>query len=182
VPAEAIVQRIVLLRGQKVLLDADLARLYGVQTRALVQAVKRNPNRFPEDFMFTLSNQELAVLRSQSVISNAGHGGRRSAPYAFTEQGVAMLLSVLNSPQAVRVNIAIMRVRQDARSAGQQRAAGCKVRRTGAQSGNARPGDRRFDRDDSGIDGTRAGFARAADRILVGGQFCPSADWMIADQ
>jgi hypothetical protein len=109
VPAEAIVQRIVLLRGQKVLLDADLARLYGVQTRALVQAVKRNPNRFPEDVMFTLSNQELAVLRSQSVISNAGHGGRRSAPCAFTEQGVAMLLSVLNSPQAVRVNVAIMR-------------------------------------------------------------------------
>ncbi|HEU0204428.1 MAG TPA: ORF6N domain-containing protein [Burkholderiaceae bacterium] len=106
---ETIAARIVLVRGQKVLLDADLAVFYGVQTRALVQAVKRNLDRFPDDFMFQLSNQELAVLRSQTVISSATHGGRRYAPYAFTEQGVAMLSSVLNSTQAIRVNIAIMR-------------------------------------------------------------------------
>lgn len=109
VPAESIVRHIVVLRGQKVLLDADLAQLYGVQTRVLIQAVKRNLERFPDDFMFQLSNQELAILRSQSVISSASHGGRRSAPYAFTELGVAMLSSVLNSPQAIRVNMAIMR-------------------------------------------------------------------------
>lgn len=109
VTVEAIAACIVLVRGQKVLLDADLAVFYGVQTRALVQAVKRNLDRFPDDFMFQLSNQELAVLRSQTVISSATHGGRRYAPYAFTEQGVAMLSSVLNSTQAIRVNIAIMR-------------------------------------------------------------------------
>ncbi len=102
-------RHIVLLRGHKVLLDTDLALLYGVETRVLVQAVKRSLDRFPEDFMFQLTNQELAILRSQSVISRSRHGGRRSAPYAFTEQGVAMLSSVLNSGQAIRVNIGIMR-------------------------------------------------------------------------
>jgi len=107
--AAQIVQSIVYLRGHKVLLDADLATLYGVETRVLVQAVKRNVERFPEDFMFQLSGEELEVLRSQFVISNAGRGGRRYAPYAFTEQGVAMLSSVLNSPQAIAVNIEIMR-------------------------------------------------------------------------
>jgi len=107
--AVRIVHAIVWLRGQKVLLDADLATLYGVETRVLVQAVKRNVERFPEDFMFQLSGKELDVLRSQFVISNAGRGGRRYAPYAFTEQGVAMLSSVLNSPQAIAVNIEIMR-------------------------------------------------------------------------
>jgi hypothetical protein len=91
-----------------VLLDADLALFYGVQTRGLVQAVKRNLGRFPDDFMFQVSNQELALLRSQTVISSATHGGRRYAPYGFTEQGVAMLSSVLNSTRAIRVNIAIM--------------------------------------------------------------------------
>lgn len=104
--------RILTLRDQRVMLDADLAQLYGVETRALVQAVKRNLARFPEDFMFQLSAEEFAVLRSQSVISSAagkGHGGRRTAPYAFTEQGVAMLSSVLSSPRAVAVNIEIMR-------------------------------------------------------------------------
>jgi hypothetical protein len=103
------VESIVWLRGHKVLLDADLADLYGVETRVLVQAVKRNLERFPEDFMFQLSREELDVLRSQFVISNAGRGGRRYAPYAFTEQGVAMLSSVLHSPQAIAVNIEIMR-------------------------------------------------------------------------
>ncbi|MFN9676025.1 MAG: ORF6N domain-containing protein [Betaproteobacteria bacterium] len=101
--------RILALREQRVMLDADLAQLYGVETRVLVQAVKRNLARFPEDFMFQLSPEEFANLRSQSVISSAGHGGRRTAPYAFTEQGVAMLSSVLGSPRAIAVNIEIMR-------------------------------------------------------------------------
>jgi hypothetical protein len=91
-----------------VLLDVDLAALYEVETRALNQAVRRNRRRFPTDFMFQLTAREAAVLRSQIVISNA-RGGRRSRPYAFTEQGVAMLSSVLHSPRAVTVNIAIMR-------------------------------------------------------------------------
>jgi hypothetical protein len=102
--------RILALREQRVMLDADLAQLYGVETRVLVQAVKRNLTRFPADFMFQLSGEEWAVLRSQSVISNTeGRGGRRTAPYAFTEQGVAMLSSVLGSPRAIAVNIEIMR-------------------------------------------------------------------------
>jgi hypothetical protein len=114
-PLETITHRILLLREQKVLLDADLAALYGVETKVLLQAVKRNLERFPEDFMFQLSNQEFNVLRSQSVTSSSEAletlrwGGRRTAPYAFTEQGVAMLSSILSSPQAVQVNIAIMR-------------------------------------------------------------------------
>lgn len=97
------------LREQRVMLDADLAELYGVQTKVLVQAVKRNALRFPADFMFQLSAEEFATLRSQSVTSNTGRGGRRTAPYAFTEQGVAMLSSVLGSPRAIAVNIEIMR-------------------------------------------------------------------------
>ena len=102
--------RILALREQRVMLDADLAQLYGVETRVLVQAVKRNLARFPADFMFQLSPQEWAALRSQSVISNTeGRGGRRTAPYAFTEQGVAMLSTVLGSPRAIAVNIEIMR-------------------------------------------------------------------------
>lgn len=96
------------IRGQRVMLDTALAQLYGVETRALVQAVKRNLARFPADFMFQLNIEELANLKSQAVISSA-HGGRRSRPYAFTEQGVAMLSSVLSGPRAVAVNIAVMR-------------------------------------------------------------------------
>jgi len=91
-----------------VLLDADLAILYGVETRALIQAVKRNPQRFPGDFMFQLSEEEWVDLKSQSVISSSW-GGRRTAPYAFTELGVAMLSSVLNSERAIQVNMSIMR-------------------------------------------------------------------------
>jgi hypothetical protein len=99
-----------LLRGEKVLLDADLANLYGVTTKALVQAVQRNKTRFPPDFAFRLTAQEFAALRSQTVTSkNPGRGGRRYPPYAFTEQGVAMLSSVLRSERAVVVNIEIMR-------------------------------------------------------------------------
>jgi hypothetical protein len=104
-------QRIHIIRGVSVMLDADLASLYGVTPGALMQAVRRNAERFPSDFIFQLNNQELTRLKSQIVISNVrpGRGGRRSLPYAFTEQGVAMLSSVLRSPRAVQVNIAIMR-------------------------------------------------------------------------
>jgi hypothetical protein len=109
-PIERIEQKILLIRQQKVLLDADLAQLYGVETRALIQAVKRNAERFPADFAFQLNNQELGQLRSQSVISNSSSRmALRRPPYAFTEQGVAMLSSVLKSKQAVGVNIEIMR-------------------------------------------------------------------------
>ncbi len=110
VPAERIERHILLVRGEKVMLDSDLAELYVVETRVLIQAVKRNLARFPEDFMFQLSAEEQAFLRSQSVISKTpGRGGRRYRPYAFTEHGVAMLSSVLNSPRAIEVNIEIMR-------------------------------------------------------------------------
>jgi hypothetical protein len=99
---------ILMIRGQKVLLDADLATMYGVEVKVLNQAVKRNADRFPEDFMFQLSEDEVGILRSQSVTSSSW-GGRRYRPFAFTEQGVAMLSSVLRSPRAVQVNIEIMR-------------------------------------------------------------------------
>jgi hypothetical protein len=107
-PAERILQSILVLRGEKVLLDADLAALYGVETRVLLQAVKRNIGRFPEDFMFQLAEGEWSNLKSQIGISSSW-GGRRTAPYAFTEQGVAMLSSVLRSERAIAVNIEIMR-------------------------------------------------------------------------
>jgi hypothetical protein len=106
---DALASRIHLIRSHRVMLDVDLAALYGVQTKVLVQAVKRNLGRFPEDFMFQLAGEEWANLRSQSVTSSSGHGGRRTAPYAFTEQGVAMLSSVLGSDRAIAVNIEIMR-------------------------------------------------------------------------
>jgi len=101
-------RQIHVIRHQRVLLDGDLAALYGVDTKALVQAVKRNLARFPPDFMFQLTVNEFADLRSQSVTSSE-HGGRRHRPYAFTEHGVAMLSSVLRSPRSVQVNISIMR-------------------------------------------------------------------------
>jgi hypothetical protein len=118
IPTHLIETRIIQLRGQKVLLDQDLAELYGVTTKALNQAVKRNIGRFPPDFMFQLSPEEAQNLRSQFVTAslssptNSNHGawgGRRSRPYAFTEHGVAMLSSVLNSERAIQVNIAIIR-------------------------------------------------------------------------
>ncbi len=102
VPAEKIEQSILLIRGQKVMLDKDLAALYGVETSALNRAVKRNADRFPEDFMFQLTIEETEGLRYQTGISKTGRGGRRYLPYAFTEQGVAMLSSVLRSKRAVR--------------------------------------------------------------------------------
>ena len=106
---ELIERQICIVRGQRVMLDGDLAKLYGVRTRELNQAVRRNLERFPSDFAYQLSPQELADLRSQIVISSSIHGGRRYAPWVFTEQGVAMLSSVLRSPMAVKVNIEIMR-------------------------------------------------------------------------
>jgi ORF6N domain len=121
IPTEVIERRIYLIRGHKVMLDSDLADLYQVETKALNQAVKRNQDRFPQDFMFRLGPEEarglgfhsgasnVESLRSQIVTSRAGRGGRRYLAYAFTEQGVAMLSSVLNSKRAVQVNIAIMR-------------------------------------------------------------------------
>jgi ORF6N domain-containing protein len=109
VVARRVERAIVVVRDVRVILDVDLAAMYGVSTRELVQAVKRNASRFPKDFMLRLTRSEVAILRSQSVISRSAHGGRRSAPYAFTEQGVAMLSSVLHSRRAVRVNIEIMR-------------------------------------------------------------------------
>ncbi len=107
IPFERIASQIYLIRSRQVLLDSDLAELYGVSTGRLNEQVTRNRERFPEDFMFRLNAQELEILRSQSAISS--WGGRRYAPRAFTEQGVAMLSSVLRSQRAVRVNIAIMR-------------------------------------------------------------------------
>jgi len=98
-----------LIRGQRVMLDRDLAELYGVMTGELNQAVKRQPNRFPPDFMFRLTPEEQARLISQPVISKKGRGGSRFLPNAFTEQGVAMLSSILRSERAVEINIAIMR-------------------------------------------------------------------------
>lgn len=109
IPVESIQQRILLIRGHKVIMDATLAELYGVPTKVLLQAIRRNRRRFPADFMFTLTAVEWTGLRSQIVTSKPGRGGRRYAPLVFTEQGVAMLSSVLNSDRAIDVNIAIMR-------------------------------------------------------------------------
>jgi hypothetical protein len=109
VALERIARAILFIRGQKVMLDSDLAALYGVAPKVLNQAVARNLSRFPADFMFQLAPDEVATLRSQIVTSNEGRGGRRYRPHAFTEQGVAMLSSVLRSERAVQVNIAIMR-------------------------------------------------------------------------
>jgi len=108
IPVERIERSILLMRGQKVMLSTDLAELYQVEPRALVQAVKRNIARFPQDFMFQLTEEEYSNLKSQFVISSWG-GVRRARPYAFTEQGVAMLSSILRSRRAIQVNIEIMR-------------------------------------------------------------------------
>jgi phage regulator Rha-like protein len=111
IPIEIIERKIYLIRSQKVMLDSDLAELYGVKTFNLNKAVKRNIDRFPQDFMFQLTKEEADSLRFQIGMSKSeGRGGRRYLPYAFTEQGVAMLSSVLRSERAIHVNIAIMRV------------------------------------------------------------------------
>lgn len=109
VPVELIGQTIYVIRGQKVMLDSHLAELYRVETKALNRAVKRNPARFPGDFMFRLTGDEADSLRCQFGTSNENRGGRRYLPYAFTEHGVAMLSSVLNSERAVQMNILIIR-------------------------------------------------------------------------
>ncbi|KIO75761.1 DNA-binding protein [Pedobacter lusitanus] len=107
---EVIINKIYLVRGQKIMIDRDLAEMYGVETRILNQAIKRNEKRFPPDFMFQLSAVELSDWKSQNVISNKEKMGLRKLPYAFTEQGVAMLSSVLNSETAIEVNIQIIRI------------------------------------------------------------------------
>ena len=109
IPIERIAAQIYLIRGQSVMLDADLASLYGVETKNLNKAVSRNQDRFPDDFMFHLTTEEWDALRFQIGTSNTGRGGRRYAPRVFTEQGVAMLSSVLRSKRAASVNVAIMR-------------------------------------------------------------------------
>jgi len=107
---ESIINKIYLIRGMKVMIDRDLAEMYGVPTKALKQAVKRNKERFPEDFMFEMTNSELTNWRSQIVTSNSDKMGLRYPPFCFTEQGVAMLSSILNSATAIQVNIQIIRI------------------------------------------------------------------------
>ena len=115
IPVESIVRKIYLIRGQKVMLDSDLASFYDIGTKVLNQAVKRNADRFPEDFMFQLDEKESVSLRSQIVTSNGKEisvtkrGGRTYRPYAFTEHGVVMLSSVIKSPKAALVSIAVVR-------------------------------------------------------------------------
>lgn len=108
IPDELVLSKIYVFRKQKVMLDSDLAALYGLETKQINQAVKRNPDRFPADFMFQLSEEEFEILKSQIVTSS--WGGRRKLPSVFTEHGVLMLSSVLNSKKAVAVNIRIMRI------------------------------------------------------------------------
>ena len=110
IPDELVMNRIYLVRGQKVMLDRDLAELYGVETKRLKEAVRRNITRFPDDFMFEMIPEELENWRTQFAISNSEKMGLRRPPFCFTEQGVAMLSSVLNSERAIRVNIQIIRV------------------------------------------------------------------------
>jgi len=109
VPVEHIAGSILTLRGQRVILDADLARLYGVTTKRLNEQVKRNANRFPEDFMFQLTLAEVENLRSQNATSSSGYGGRRYLPYAFAEHGAVMAATILNSPKAIDVSIYVVR-------------------------------------------------------------------------
>ena len=109
VPAKPIESLILIIRGQRVMLDADLAVLYGVSTKVFNQAVKRNLNRFPEDFMFQLTEEEAESLRSQIVTSKEGRGGRRYLPYAFTEHGTVMAANVLNSKRAVQASVFVVR-------------------------------------------------------------------------
>jgi len=109
IPVEKIERSIFLIRGQRVMLDADLAKLYGVSTKRLNEQVKRNRDRFPEDFMFQLNSTEANNLRSQIATSKEGRGGRRYLPFAFTEHGAIMLASVLNTPRAIKVTVFVVR-------------------------------------------------------------------------
>ncbi|OQA01824.1 MAG: ORF6N domain protein [Bacteroidetes bacterium ADurb.Bin408] len=110
IPDEAIIDRIYVIRNQKVMLDRDLASLYGVETKRLKEAVKRNRKRFPEDFMFEMTQQEFNIWRTQFVTSKSDNKGLRYAPFCFTEQGVTMLSCILNSERAIAINIRIIRV------------------------------------------------------------------------
>jgi phage regulator Rha-like protein len=110
VPEEVVIRKIYVIRGHKVMLDRDLAELFGVETKALKQAVRRNINRFPEDFMFEMNKDEFANWRSQFVTSNLDRQGLRYAPFCFTEHGVLMLASVINNAQAIALNIHIIRI------------------------------------------------------------------------
>jgi len=130
IPPERIERRILLIRGQKVMLSTDLAELYGVAAKVLVQAVKRNRERFPGDFMFQLTRAEFANLKSQIVTSSWG-GARRATPYAFTEQGVAMLSSVLRSPRRPGEHRHPARLRQAAGDSGDTSRLGAPARRDG---------------------------------------------------
>lgn len=118
VSLERIAQSILVLRGHRVLLDADLAALYGVKTKRLNEQVRRNLDRFPEDFMFQLTDEEQAALRSQFATSKASRGGRRYLPYVFTEHGAIMAASVLNTPRAVEMSIYVVRTFVKLRDAG----------------------------------------------------------------
>jgi hypothetical protein len=109
VPIDQIQTRIIVLRGHRILLDADLAAFYGVSTRVLNQAVRRNADRFPSDFRFQLTDEEVANLKSQFVTSSLGHGGRRKLPFAFTEHGALMAATVVNSSRAVQMSLVVMR-------------------------------------------------------------------------
>ena len=168
IPAERIERSILIIRGEKVLLDRDLADLYQVETRVLIQAVKRNIGRFPADFMFQLSAKELERWRSQFVMSNpAAKMGLRRRPYAFTEQGVAMLSSVLHSERAVEVNIEIMRTFVRLRQMLASHEDLAQAQRAGEEVRRAVPGRLRGD---PAVDG--AADARAeetADRIPLAG-------------
>lgn len=111
IPIERIERKIYVIRGERVMLDSDLAEIYGVTTKAFNQAVKRNLKRFPEDFMFQLTNEEFENLRSQFVTSSSGgYGGRRYLPYVFTEHGALMAANILNSDRAVEASVAVVRV------------------------------------------------------------------------
>ena len=109
VPVERVESRILLIRGEKVILDADLAELYGATTKRLNEQVRRNLDRFPADFMFQLTDEEFAILRSQFATSRSGWGGRRYPPFVFTEHGAIMAANVLNSPRAVAVSVTVVR-------------------------------------------------------------------------
>lgn len=110
IPDEAVISKIYEVRGQKVMIDRDLAELYGVETRRLKEQVRRNKDRFPDDFMFEMNKEEFTAWREMAAISDQDKQGLRYAPFCFTEHGVLMLSSVLNSKQAIQVNIQIMRV------------------------------------------------------------------------
>ena len=161
VPTDEIEKLVRVIRGQRVMLDSDLAKLYGVTTAALNQAVQRNADRFPDDFSYLLTHQEFTSLISQIVISKPGRGGHRKPPRVFTEHGVAMLSSVLRSPTAIRVNIEIMRafvrLRRLMATPGElvEQVAACR------DSQGSRRADHRDRRSSSAIDGAAAHTATA---------------------